>query len=1249
MTPTPTDNSSITQSVRFLQVLGLIVAALAGNYFKFPIFFNAEFLFGSIFSLLALQYLGIGRAIIVALCCSSYLYYSWGHPYAIIIMTGEVAFVGWLSGRRKIGLVLTDALYWLVIGMPLVFLFYHIVMHVPLSTAGFIMAKDMVNGISNALAARLIFSGIALYRRLPIITFREIISNLLSLFVLLPTLLLLAVSSRNDFNETDQRIRTILAQDSRRVNQRLSTWLSNRKSSITNLADMAATRRPGEMQSYLEQAVKSDANLRRVALADKNAMAVAYFPLLDDLGQSNIGKNFADRPYLPRLKMALKPMLSEMIWSRSGTREQMVALLAPVVVQGTFEGYVAGILDLGQIQKFLDLYIDRHSSFYTLLDGRGAVIMSNRPEQTVTKPFVRGSGTLKLFDNGNSQWIPTLPPNTPLTERWAKSFYVSESGIGDLGEWRLILEQPVAPFQKQLYTSFTGRLALLLVVLLAALALAEFLGRKIVVRLAELRTITYEFPSRLARGDVNIEWPESVIREIDHLVKNFREMAESLSEQFCETQQINDSLEQQVEDRTQELRESERFTLDVIDSLTSHIAVLDADGIILSVNESWKRFARENALTAAIPDCIGENYLTVCTGDNLDPESDEQAKAAFAGIREVLRSENDFFNMEYPCHSPDEQRWFIMTVSRLKGKRHGVVIAHTDITQLKLIQDALRQAKSAAEAATVAKNRFLATMSHEIRTPVNGIIGMAQLLSMTDLNEEQRHYIDSLKYSGRSLVQLLSDILDLSKIEAHKIRLENYDFDLQTEITGTVNLLTLHSREKGLAFESSIDKDVPLLLKGDAGRLRQIIHNLAGNAIKFTPTGLISLNVCSVEEDERQVMLRFVVRDSGIGIAEDKLVQIFELFTQADSSTSRRFGGTGLGLTISRQLAELMGGTVGVESVENEGSTFWFTALLEKQTGDTASAGGGQSRITDAALIESDAVLTHQNLPAHGRAEYGESTDAVSRILVVEDELTNQIILESYLTKLGYRVDVAGGGGEALKLLESADDFSLVLMDCMMPDIDGYQATAAIRDPSSAVRNHSIPIIALTANAMQDDRQRCFAAGMDEYLSKPVDFNALQAVLDKWLPPGSAGSPAGVDRGLHTTCSIDLKTVARNDQPSLPGDHVLDIEAFVRRNMGNLELSRAVATAFISSAPDYIGGIRTALAEGNFANLRASAHKLKGAAANLSLDSLSQSALVIEAAARSYDGDEALNIMSALELKLEQAIEALNEFLNTTR
>lgn len=1101
-------NTSIQPKYGIPIFLALVIAGLAGNYFKFPIFLNIDFLFGSIFAMLALQFLGLGRGVLAAAIIAGYTYILWNHPYSIIIMAAEVAVVGWLMERRKLGMVLADTLYWLVVGMPMTYFLFHIVFEIPLSAAHIVIIKDAVNGVANALVARLIYACFALQTRSTLTPYREIICNLLAFFVLIPALVMLAVGSREDFKETEGRIRTTLLQESRHVSDRVETWVVNRKNAIINLAEMARSRSPQQMQPYLELVKKSDINFKRVGLLDKEATSAAFYPLVDELGQSNIGKKFADRPFIPQIKRELKPMLSEVVMGRIGIPAPIVVALAPVVINGQLGGYVAGVLSLEQIREHLDKSSDNNALIYTLLDKNGNIIMTNRADQTVMTPFVRGKGVLTRLDKVVSQWVPTAPPNTPYFDRWTQSFFVVETAIGDLPEWKLILEAPVAPFQRSLYSQYSKKLLQLSLILLVALALAELLSRRIVATLKQLRALTHEFPVRLAQDGKDIVWPESGIKEASHLISNFREMANSLSEQFFEVRQINESLEERVKKRTAELdvanaeltaevaerkqvedalRKSESLYHSLVETSQDLIWQCDAEGRYIFLNLAW-----EHVLGYELDEMLGKKF-----SDFQNPDSAERDLQEFNWL--MQGNSVDHYETMYKGKSGNEVYLVLnaLFTSDIEGNIIGTSGTAYDITERKLMEEELRKAKAAAEAANIAKSRFLATMSHEIRTPMNGVIGMIQLLQHSDLTPEQHEYAESAIRSGTELVHLLNDILDLSKIEADKMTLEISDFDLQTVMYDTINILSYSARKKGVKLVSAIDSDVPKLFKGDACRLRQIVTNLVGNAVKFTSKGEVTLHIQKDSEDEHNATLRFMVRDSGIGIAPEKLEHIFQPFTQGDSSTTRTYGGTGLGLAICKQLVELMGGTIGVESVEGEGTTFWFTAVLEKSMDHI------QPEVTPLLERGDSGCASQRQIPLDPFMPQGvpivkDEASAPLRILLTDDDLTAQKIVPRLLKPHGYTVDVAGNGKEALQALE-ANDYELVLMDCMMPEMNGYEVTAVIRDPVSAVRRHDIPIIALTGNVMKLDRDECIGAGMDDHLSKPLMLPNLLAMLEKWI------------------------------------------------------------------------------------------------------------------------------------------------------
>jgi CheY-like chemotaxis protein/two-component sensor histidine kinase len=406
-----------------------------------------------------------------------------------------------------------------------------------------------------------------------------------------------------------------------------------------------------------------------------------------------------------------------------------------------------------------------------------------------------------------------------------------------------------------------------------------------------------------------------------------------------------------------------------------------------------------------------------------------------------------------------------------------------DITEKKQYQHALIEATQAAAAANKTKGEFLANMSHEIRTPMNGVIGMTELLLDTQLNSIQREYVQTVRDSATSLLKVINDILDFSKVEAGKLELEQLDIDLRDTVEDVSRLLSIQATAKGLKVLIHIDPDLPALVKGDAVRIRQILLNLAGNALKFTAEGEIGIELRVLEQTSHGTRVRCEVRDTGTGIPADRLDKLFKPFSQVDSSTTRQFGGTGLGLSICKRLVDLMNGEIGVRSEPGLGSSFWFTAYFDAVDPTAVQAAPSFATLTAA-----------RNREHH-------------RILLAEDNAVNQKVASRMLEKLGFQVDIACDGQAAVERWTSGD-YDLILMDCQMPVMDGFEATRAIREMETQGRLARTVIVALTAHAMKGVDQQCVDAGMDGYLSKPIDRVQLATCLERFLDDSEPPIPA---------------------------------------------------------------------------------------------------------------------------------------------
>jgi PAS domain S-box-containing protein len=806
------------------------------------------------------------------------------------------------------------------------------------------------------------------------------------------------------------------------------------------------------------------------------------------------------------------------------------------------------------------------------------------------------------------------------------------------------------------------------------------------------------------------------------------------------------------------LRETERRVSQLLQTTDQGIYGIDQEGDCTFINR-----AAATMLGYTAEECIGRNMHALIHHSheneshypieecpiNLAKKTGRNAKV---DTEVFWRKDSTQFPVEYSSYPVIES-----------GEIEGAVVTFSDITERKASAEALRQTNieleeasaqanslaARAEQANAAKSDFLANMSHEIRTPMNGVIGMTGLLMATELTEEQRRFADIIRQSGESLLSLINDILDFSKIEAGKLEMEILDFELRGLVEDTATTISARIQDKGLEFVASVEPTTPDRLRGDPGRIRQILFNLLGNAAKFTRTGHIELRVELAAQTEHDALVKFMVRDTGIGIPADKHAGLFQKFMQVDASTTRQFGGTGLGLAISKQLVEMMGGEIGIRSEEGIGSEFWFTARLPKQPGVEQTPTPPTGIETQRILVVDDSPLWQEALgnqlrhwgalaetvpsgPAALAALYAArgrpspfdivlidlqmdgmdgnalarsirsdvslsatrlvSMDPVAkptperkgepplfsgrlvkpvrttelrqimsrlvsrvdvdstlrkteaprpvklrrrecRVLLAEDNSINQMVALGILKGLGVSADAVADGREVLRALESIP-YDLVLMDVQMPEMDGYESTRRIRDPRSGVIDHDIPIVAMTANAMQGDRERCLEAGMNDYLPKPISPAALELALEKWLPERS------------TTYSVN------SDQASVPPSSskestakLFDWDGLLERVMNNTVLARNVLEASIKDLPRQFESLKANAVTGDRSRCLERLHSLKGSSANVGGTAFSELVQRIEVQTMENGIEPLLKGLQDLESELSLLLEAMSGHL----
>ena len=1279
--------ASTTQRYALIGLLAL--AGYMANIYAIPVTFGVAFIFGSIFSIIALVVLGMVPGVIVSLIASSYTYQLWNHPYAIVIFACEILWLGYFLKKKKRNFLLIDLSFWLFAGSVLVFFFYEGIMGLGFQHASLIVLKQSINGALNTTLAWIFlsFPTVAAKLNSPLskrrITSEHVLFQLATVFLLISALGMLLLISDREVRKVQKEAVQSLYTDSHAIADIIHRWIDQHILAIRKVTEEVRQKEPLvssrqlQMKVQMVQALFPD--FQTIFIGDNTAGPLALHPTFNEKKESTADTVLNDRAWFKELSTSLKPTVSEIIWGRGGIYPSIFTISVPAVRNGTLSHFGLGTISLDKMAKVLTTSISRTGRIYTVIDRSHKVIVSTDPDKAQLYNAKLLLHATKM-DMGNNVIlvVPGTRKNISTMEAYKGAYYHATVPITNT-PWHLSIELPVAPIQHHHYQNAIWGLGATMLLLLVMSTIMMFLGKYITSSLHDLGKITIGLPQKI-KNQRHITWPTSHLEEVHRLIKNFQSSADSLSYNFAEISRINADLEKAIANRTKQLRQEQERLKEIVNERD---IILENTTVGISVvrqrKQVWSNRALQELLghTNAemdIPTRIfyrseeeyeklgAEAYPILASGDSyhvdtvmcradgsevivslhgraINPEAPQEGSIwIFEDITErklmekaLQQSETKFRQLFQVAAIPlylvgqdggtlalnskfvevfgyeesdiptlevclektlPDPNYRQKAIANWEAARKKALTERTDLAEeeyevtckngevrsvliggsaidvhfLATFVDitVIKRANRELEAANRAKSIFLSSMSHELRTPLNAILGYTQIFNMDgSLSRKQQLGIQTIHQAAEHLLMIINDVLDMSKIEAGKLRLVKAELELLPFLESIIDFFTNSAQEKDLDISLEAERTLlPKTILADELRLRQVIYNLISNSLKFTRKGFCTLRAEASPRGTHRSLLTISVEDSGIGIPKENQSDIFKPFTQIGEHLQHE-SGTGLGLAISRQLAQMMGGDISLES----------PALLSPAAGE---GGGCRFSLTfETEVIESTHVIHAPETRKPIGYTHLEDQNRQAKILIVDDNFSNRAVLTETLTPLGFTISEAVDGSMVVEAaLKTNPD--LILMDLRMPKTDGF---SALEQCMQDQRLKTIPVIAITASVLEevDLSHQCLQHGFKDLIQKPYDVMELLLKIENLLPISLVFQVSGNDQDDEDLNTIEIP----------PAEEIKKLEKYLAEGDIDALIARAETIGIMNNGgyKGYSRLLRTAAENFNFSKL----------------------------------------------------------------